>query len=62
MKAILSPVRTDEARRLRRMGVDKFSGRTLQVTDREPTSNTITSVQKDNYLIEIYEKTIDFHR
>lgn len=49
--AILSPLRTEEGRRLRKQGIDKFSNKALYPRQ-DGMSNTITSVQKDNYLQE----------
>ena len=58
MKSILSPARTEEGKRIRKEkgdngGIKFHEGRTLQVTQ-SYTSNTITSVQKDNLLLEVY--------
>ena len=57
MKSILSPIRNEEGRRLRRIYGDKgASFRNKTPTPRtDGISNTITSVQKDNHLLEIYE-------
>lgn len=49
--AILVPVRTEEAKRLRRKGIEAFSNRKF-VTRRDGVSNTITTVQKDNMVFE----------
>lgn len=50
---ILTPVRTEEGRQLRRdnAGQEDFGHRVL-VPREEPISNTITTVQKDNLLLE----------
>ena len=57
MKSILSPIRNEEGRRLRRIYGDKgASFRNKTHTPRiDGISNTITSVQKDNHLLEIYK-------
>lgn len=49
--AILSPIRTEEQRQLRKQGVDTFSGRQM-LPRTDGVSNTITTVQKDNLLQE----------
>ena len=57
MKSILSPIRNEEGRALRKMYGDKgdfFRNRT-PTPRTDGISNTITSVQKDNHLLEIYE-------
>lgn len=48
---ILSPIRTEEQRQLRKQGVDTFSGRQM-LPRTDGVSNTITTVQKDNLLQE----------
>ena len=48
---ILTPIRTEEQRQLRKQGIDTFSGR--QMCPRaDGVSNTLTTVQKDNLLQE----------
>ena len=57
MKSILSPIRNEEGRALRKMYGDKgdfFRNRT-PTPRTDGISNTITSVQKDNHLLEIYD-------
>lgn len=49
---ILTPVRTEEAKRLRRQGVENFANKQLQPRE-DGISNTITTVQKDNLLQEV---------
>lgn len=49
--AILTPIRTEEQRKLRKQGIDTFGGRQL-VPRTDGISNTITTVQKDNLLQE----------
>ena len=48
---ILTPIRTAEGRRLRKEGVERFANRALEPRD-DGTCNALTSVQKDNLLIE----------
>ena len=48
---ILTPIRTEEQRKLRKKGIDTFGGRQL-VPRTDGVSNTITTVQKDNLLQE----------
>ena len=48
---ILTPIRTPEGRRLRKEGVERFANRALEPRD-DGTCNALTSVQKDNLLIE----------
>lgn len=48
---ILRPERTEKAKQLRRMGVETFANRTLKPAS-DGVSNTITSVLKDNLLLE----------
>lgn len=48
---VLTPLRTEEGRRLRKQGIDDFANREL-VPREDGCSNTITSVQKDNLLAE----------
>jgi site-specific DNA-cytosine methylase len=54
---ILTPRRTDEAKELRKQGVERFAARRLEPKD-DGSSNTITSVQKDNLL---YEPRVSVH-
>lgn len=49
--AILSPIRTDEQRQLRKQGIDTFGGRQM-LPRTDGVSNTIATVQKDNLLRE----------
>lgn len=49
--AILTPIRTDEQRRLCKQGIDTFGGRQM-LPRTDGVSNTITTVQKDNLLRE----------
>lgn len=49
--AILTPIRTEEQRQLRKQGIDTFGGRQL-LPRTDGVSNTITTVQKDNLLQE----------
>lgn len=51
---ILCSRRTDEGKRLRKDGIERFSDRQLQPKD-DDTTNAITTVQKDNLLLEPYE-------
>lgn len=51
MPKILTPVRTDEAKELRRKGIEVFKHRELVPRD-DGVSNTITTVTKDNLLCE----------
>lgn len=48
---ILSPIRTEEQRQLRKQGIDTFSGRQM-FPRTDGVSDTITTVQKDNLLQE----------
>ena len=48
---ILTPIRTDEQRELRKQGIDTFGGRQM-VPRADGVCNTLTSVQKDNLLQE----------
>lgn len=48
---ILTPVRTEEAKRLRRQGIEVFAHKQLQPR-KDGISNTITTVEKDNLLQE----------
>lgn len=48
---ILTPQRTELAKRLRREGIETFAHRELQPRE-DGISNTLTSVQKDNLLME----------
>lgn len=48
---ILCSRRTDEGKRLRKDGIERFADRQLQPKD-DDTSNAITTVQKDNLLLE----------
>lgn len=48
---ILTPLRTEEGKELRKQGIEKFSNRALYPRE-DGVSNTITSVQKDNLLQE----------
>lgn len=48
---VLTPLRTEEGRQLRKQGIEKFSNRALYPRE-DGVSNTITSVQKDNLLQE----------
>lgn len=50
---ILSPIRTEEQRQLRKQGIDTFGGRQM-LPRKDGVSNTITTVQKDNLLQEPY--------
>ena len=50
LPAILCPIRTTEGRELRRQGIEVFRNRFLTPRT-DGTSNTITSVQKDNLLM-----------
>lgn len=52
--AILTPIRTEEQRQLRKQGIDTFGGRQL-LPRTDGVSNTITTVQKDNLLREPYQ-------
>jgi len=54
MKSILTYARTDEAKRLRRLGIENFQHRTLQVRTGGGISNALTSVTKDNLVIETW--------
>lgn len=49
--AILTPIRTEEQRQLRKQGIDTFGGRQL-LPRTDGVSNTLTSVTKDNLLQE----------
>lgn len=49
--AVLTPIRTEEQRQLRRKGIDTFGGRQL-LPRTDGVSNTITTVTKDNLLQE----------
>lgn len=49
--AILSPIRREEQRQLRKQGIDTFGGRQM-LPRTDGVSNTITTVQKDNLLQE----------
>ncbi len=49
--AILTPIRTEEQRQLRKQGIDHFGGRQL-LPRTDGVSNTVTTVQKDNLLQE----------
>lgn len=49
--SVLTPLRTEEGRELRKHGIDEFRNREL-VPRQDGVSNTITTVQKDNYLYE----------
>lgn len=49
--AILTPIRSEEQRQLRKQGIDPFGGRQL-LPRSDGVSNTITTVQKDNLLQE----------
>lgn len=49
--SVLTPLRTEEGRELRKQGIDEFHNREL-VPRQDGVSNTITTVQKDNYLYE----------
>ena len=49
--SILSPIRTEEQRQLRKQGIDTFSGRQM-LPRTDGVSNTLTTVQKDNLLQE----------
>lgn len=49
--AILTPIRTEEQRQLRKQGIDTFGGRQM-LPRTDGVSNTITTVQKDNLLQE----------
>lgn len=51
--AVLTPIRTEEQRELRRKGIDTFRGRQM-VPRTDDVANTITTVQKDNLLKETY--------
>ncbi|MDE6346438.1 MAG: DNA cytosine methyltransferase [Muribaculaceae bacterium] len=48
---ILTPIRTEEQRQLRKQGIDTFGGRQM-MPRKDGVSNTITTVQKDNLLQE----------
>jgi hypothetical protein len=48
---ILKPVRTEIAKQLRKMGIEKFGNRQL-IPSKDGVSNTITTVLKDNLLLE----------
>ena len=48
---ILTPIRTDEQRELRKQGIDTFGGRQM-VPMADGVCNTLTSLQKDNLLQE----------
>lgn len=48
---ILSPLRTEEGRQLRKEGIERFANRELMPRD-DGTCNALTSVQKDNLLVE----------
>lgn len=49
--SILTPIRTEEQRQLRKQGIDTFGGRQL-LPRTDGVCNTITTVQKDNLLQE----------
>lgn len=49
--AVLTPIRTDEQRELRKQGIDTFGGRQM-LPRTDGVANTITTVQKDNLLQE----------
>lgn len=49
--AVLTPIRTDKQRQLRKQGIDTFGGRQM-LPRTDGVSNTITTVQKDNLLQE----------
>lgn len=49
--AILTPIRTEEQRQLRKQGIDPFGGRQM-LPRTDGVCNTITTVQKDNLLQE----------
>lgn len=49
--AVLTPQRTEQAKELRRQGIETFAHRQL-VPREDGCSNTVTTVQKDNMLIE----------
>lgn len=51
MPKILTPIRTEEQRELRKRGIDTFTGRQLLPRE-DDCCNTITTVQKDNLLQE----------
>lgn len=51
MVAVLTPVRTDEGKRLRREGAETFGHKKLQPRE-DGISNTLTTVQKDNLVQE----------
>lgn len=51
MPKILTPVRTEEAKELRRKGIEVFGNREF-IPREDGCSNTLTTVQKDNMLIE----------
>lgn len=48
---ILTPLRTEEGKELRKQGIEKFSNRALYPRE-DGCSNTITTLLKDNYLKE----------
>lgn len=48
---VLTPLRTEEGRQLRKQGIEKFSNRALYPRE-DGVSNTITSIQEDNLLQE----------
>lgn len=48
---VLTPLRTEEGRQLRKQGIDKFGNRALYPRE-DGCSNTITTLTKDNYLQE----------
>lgn len=48
---VLTPLRTEEGRQLRKHGIDKFGNRALYPRE-DGCSNTITTLTKDNYLQE----------
>ena len=52
--AILTPIRTEKAKELRRQGIETFANREL-VPRTDGCSGTITTVQKDNLLREPYQ-------
>lgn len=56
---VLTPLRTEEGRKLRKQGIEKFSNRALYPRE-DGVSNTITSVQKDNLLQEPSTRCLNY--
>ena len=56
--SILTPIRTEEGRRLRAEGIDEFANRKLRPRP-DGTSNTLTTVEHDNLLCEPLDSSND---